>query len=71
MSTPTEIMAQTIAIHALGYSCRGIEKQLRERFLNQHVPRYGAIARWVGRRPIDLPAINGRGQQRGPSDWLH
>ena len=40
MTTPTEIKAQAIALHALGYSSRNIDKQLRSMFPGADIPRY-------------------------------
>lgn len=46
-ATPTEIKAQAIALHAMGYSCRAIEKQLSSMFMGATIPNYATISRWV------------------------
>jgi hypothetical protein len=51
VTTPTEIKAQAIALHALGYSCRKIEKQLKAKFLKADIPNHATINRWVRIRP--------------------
>ncbi len=51
MSTPTEIKAQAIALHAMGYSCRRIERQLRSQFPGADIPNYATINRWGRSRP--------------------
>ena len=38
-------------MHALGYSCRKIEKQLRAKFPGAAVPNHATINRWVRIRP--------------------
>jgi hypothetical protein len=57
LSTPTEIKAQAIALHCLGYSCRNIEKQLKAKFPGAAVPRYCTISRWVRSRPTKRLAL--------------
>ncbi len=57
MSTPTEIKAEAIALHALGYSCRAIGKQLRAKFPNAKIPNHATINRWVRIRPTKRLAL--------------
>ena len=46
-TSPGEIKAEGIALLALGYSCRSVERQLRRKFPTAKVPRYCTISRWV------------------------
>lgn len=57
MSTPTEVKAQAIALHAMGYSCRNIEKQLRARFPGTDIPNHATINRWVRSAPTNRIAL--------------
>lgn len=45
--TPGIIKANAIALLALGYSCRSVEKQLRQKFPAAHIPNYATISRWL------------------------
>jgi hypothetical protein len=51
VSTPTEIKAQAIALHAMGYSSRAIETQLKAKFPGAAIPNHATINRWVRIRP--------------------
>ena len=46
-ATPTEIKAQAIALHALGYSSRNIEVQLNSMYPSARVPNHATVSRWV------------------------
>ncbi len=60
--TPLEIKAEGIALLALGYSTRQVERRLRDKFPGARTPRYNTIARWLnsaeavqkGKRSADL-----------------
>ena len=48
MSTsPAELKAEAVALLALGYSCRSVEAQLKQKFPGAKVPNYATISRWV------------------------
>ena len=47
MSTPTEIKAEAITLLTLGYSCRDVQGELRQRFPNAQIPHHSTIARWL------------------------
>ena len=44
---PTEIKAQAIALHAMGYSCRNIEIQLPSMYIGAKIPNYATNSRCV------------------------
>ena len=60
--TPLEIKAEAIALLALGYSTRDVERRLRDKFPGTRIPKYNTVARWLnsaeavqaGKRSADL-----------------
>jgi len=60
--TPLEVKAEGVALLALGYSTRDVERRLRDKFPGARTPRYNTIARWLnsaeavrqGKRAADL-----------------